>query len=326
MKITELDAYKRLEQNFKQKGFSKGFNEEMTICYSFLPDEDTEDNVPNYYAHQIKNRYLKFEDVPVSYRTREFFLNTLSDVHRDIVNYVKAHLGTEFDRQFFKDHIATDYYALEFENNDFEYMPLKYIDEEMVACAMLRAVNARYVERRNQCDDWFYSVYRRKPEVLTQDLFTLGARCFAAKRRGENRFLDITPEKYRTSEYYFALCLFNNTPVMEDIPEEILTTDFLLKLLNQSPKNIQCFTEEPLERQAFIEDLGTVKFWQAAVIMDGYEIEHISLNEERINFFLSNYGKNSPEYRLSFKDSYNDYKLNLNMKDDTVRYKLEGVN
>lgn len=66
---------------------------------------------------------------------------------------------------------------------------------------MLRSINMRYVDRRGDCEEWFYSVYRRKPQVLTQDLYILGARCFAAKRFDENKFLDITPEKFRTPEF-----------------------------------------------------------------------------------------------------------------------------
>ncbi len=111
----------------------------------------------------------------------------MSGVKKDIVEYVKSH-PEEFDRQFFKDHIETNYVSLEFKNNDFEYMPLEFIDEEMVLCAMFKSIDMRYVERRGECDDWFYSVYRRKPEVLTKELYILGARCFAEKINGENKF------------------------------------------------------------------------------------------------------------------------------------------
>lgn len=222
------------------------------------------------------------------------------------VYYVKEHIE-KFDKQFFKDHIATDYYCLEFEDNDFEYMPLEFIDEEMVACAMFKSVDMRYVDRRGDCKEWFYSVYRRKPEVLTQDLYILGARCFAAKRWGENKFLDITPEEYRTPEFYFALCLGNDTPVMEDIPENVLTTNFLVTLLNDSTENIRCFSEVALEREVPMTGRGNVKCWQAAVINDGYRISDIPLNDERVEFFLSIYDKDSSEYEYGFKDHYKRY-------------------
>ena len=150
-------------------------------------------------------------------------------------------------------------------------------------------------------------MYRRKPEVLTQELYTLGARCFARKQNGKNEFLNITPEKYRTSEFYFALCLNNDTPVMEDIPESVLTTEFLVKLLNDNVENIQCFTNEALEREAVIKEKGPMKLWQAAIMLDGYQICKIPLNDERIKFFLSLYDKNSPEYEYGFKNSYKSY-------------------
>lgn len=306
MKITELQAYKRLEEMFEQKGYSQGIRDDMPI-YGWDNVQCIPDNLtPGHYVYANNYGKIKFRDIPDEYRTREFFLHALSGVYEDIVEYVKEH-SSKFDKQFFKDHIATDYCGLEFQLNDFEYMPLEFIDEEMVACAMFRSVNMRYVDRRGDCDDWFYSVYRRKPEVLTQELYTLGARCFAAKRHGENKFLDITPEEYRTPEFYFALCLGNSTPVMEDIPESILTTNFLVALLNDSTENIQCFSEVALEREAPMAERGNVKFWQAAIINDGYRIRNIPLNDERVEFFLSIYDKDSPEYEYGFKDHYKRY-------------------
>lgn len=306
MRITELPAYKRLKEMFEQKGYSLGIEDDMPI-YSWddvcrIPANLT----PGHYVYARSHEKIKLKDIPEEYRTRGFFLHSLSGVYKDVVEYVKAH-PAEFDRQFFKDHIATNYHGLMFELNDFEYMPLEFIDEEMVACAMFRSISMRYVDRRGDCNDWFYSVYRRKPEVLTQELYTLGARCFATKAGGRNRFLDITPEKFRTPEFYFALCLKNDSPVMEDIPESVLTTEFLMALLNDSIENIQCFSEVVLEREVPMEGRGNVKFWQFAVIKDGYEIRLIPLNDERVEFFLSMYGKGSTEYEYGFKDRYKNY-------------------
>lgn len=306
MKIAELQAYKRLEEMFEQKGYSRGIKDNMPI-YSWdnfpcIPENLT----PGHYVDAYRYEKIKFRDIPEKYRTREFFLHALSGIREDIIEYIKAY-PEKFDKQFFKDHIETEYYGLEFELNDFEYMPLEFIDEEMVACAMFRSVNMRYVDRRGDCDDWFYSVHRRKPEVLTQELYILGARCFAAKRHGENKFLDITPKEYRTPEFYFALCLNNNTPVMEDIPESVLTTNFLVSLLNDNVENIQCFSESALEKEAEMTGRGVVKFWQAAVINDGYQIKNIPLNDERVKFFLSIYDKDSSEYEYGFKNHYKSY-------------------
>ena len=202
-------------------------------------------------------------------------------------------------------------------------MPLDYIDEEMISCAMMEAVRRRYVERRGDFEDWFYSVFKRKPEVLTQDFWTLGARLFAAKRNGSNKFLEITPEKYRTKEYYFAMCLENNTPVMEDFPEEILTTEFLTSLINDNVRNISSFSEEALEKSVFFKDLQTntvsvIKFWQAAILKDGYVIRQIKLNDERAVYFLAHYDKDSAEYKFAFKNLYKSY-LKQKQKDETEK-------
>lgn len=328
MKITDLPAYKRLEDMFQRKGYSLGVKDEMPIYYwkdiSRLPRFLT----PGHYVSAHQYGEIEFCNIPEKYRTREFFLHALSSSYKDIVAYVRTHLD-KFDRQFFKDHIATNYYGLQFELNDFEYMPLEYIDEEMVACAMFRSINMRYCERRGDCEAWFYSVYRRKPGVLTQELYTLGARCFAAKRNGKNEFLDITPEKYRTTEYYYALCLENHTPVMEDIPESVLTTRFLVDLLKDNPENIQCFSEAALEKEVPMAMNGknTLKFWQAAIILDGYQIRSIPLNDERVEFFLSRYDKDSSEYELSFKNHYKKYlrEKNGTPEPDQSSAKLAGL-
>ena len=171
MKITELPAYKRLEEIFDKKGYTRGIKDDMPI-YSWdnFPSAPKRELTPGHYVSASSYGKIKIGHIPEKYLTREFFLHALSGAHEDIVEYVKTH-PEKFDKQFFKDHIETDYYGLEFELNDFEYMPLEYIDEEMVACAMFRSVNMRYVDRRGDCDDWFYSVHRRKPEVLTQELY-----------------------------------------------------------------------------------------------------------------------------------------------------------
>lgn len=307
MKITELPAYIRLRKLFEQKGYTEGVKDNMPIyCMEHGWNSHLTELTTGHYVYGVEHSRIKFVDVPAKHRTREFFLHALSGAYEELVEYVKKHIA-DFDKQFFKDHIATEYYCLEFALNDFEYMPLEYIDEEMVACAMFRAINMRYAERRGDCDDWFYSVYRRKPEVLTKDLYILGARCFAERRGGANKFLEITPEEYKTEEYYLALCLNNSTPVMEDIPENILSTNFLVGLLNDNVDNIRSFSKAALEREAKMQGMGKVKFWQAAVINNGYSIRDIELNEERIDFFLNIYAKNTPQYEYGFKEHYKAY-------------------
>ena len=233
MKITDVPAYKRINENFEKGEFKEGTVSKLQI-HSYEKSRDV--TRVEYYVDAIQYGRISFDEIPKKYSTEDFFIHVLSS--KDVCNYVKAHIGEEFDREFFKDAIATNEYALKFKENCFEYMPLEYIDEEMISCAMLKAINSRYVERRGDSEDWFYSVAKRKPEVLTQDFWTLGARCFAAKRNGENKFLEITPKQYRTKEYYFAMCLENNTPVMEDFPKEIITTEFLIALIAKRQKRM----------------------------------------------------------------------------------------
>lgn len=304
--VVELQAYKRLVKAFKKKGYLRG-NEDNLEIYTWTEDACKSGNLtPGHYVDANNHGKIEFDEVPDQYRTMSFFLHALSDPSKDIIEYVKNNFN-KFDKQFFKDHMATNRYALQFELNDFAYMPINYIDEEMVFCAMLETIKNRYIDRRGDCKDWFFSVWQRKPELLTKDMYILGARCFAEKINGKNEFLEITPKEYLTEEYYMALCLGNRTPVMEDIPEEILTDNFLSYLLADCAQNIQCFSEKELEKSVAMGEKGKMKFWQIAIYIDGYQIENIPLNEERIKYFMSLYDKDSCEYDSAFRRKYNEY-------------------
>lgn len=304
MKITDLPSYKRISMKFEEGEFRFGKVSELPI---YIYQKGQKDMTPGHYVYAMNYGRIKFDDVPKKYRTRDFFLRALTGVSgkNDMLTYVKAHMGQEFDRDFFKDYIASNVWSLHFEENCFAYMPLDYIDEEMVSCAMLKGVDVRYTERRGDSEDWFYSVAKRKPEVLTQDFWTLGARLFAKTMHGKNQFLETTPLPYRTKEYYFAMCLENDTPVMTDFPEEVLTTAFLAALINDNAENIRSFSTETLERKVPVSwQSDELKFWQAAIHLKGKLIRDIPLNEERVEFFLEHYDKDSSEYRYGFKDKY----------------------
>ena len=313
--IKEMPEYRLLLIKFNMKGYTRG-------------------NSANYPRDPIACRYLDdlryarktFKDVPESLRTREFLLHALTgcQADEDVREYAKNNLEL-FDKQFFKDHMETTYYSLEFEQNDFEWMPIELIDEELVMCAMLRSIDARYVDRRGDFDDWFYSVAKRKPKVLTKELYVLGARCFAYKGGPghRNEFLEITPKRFRSKRYYLAMCIQNDTPVMEDFPKSVTSTSFLIRVINDDPKNIKSFSEELLTRKAPMGDRGRVEFWQAAVINKGETIRYIPLSEERVDFFLSLYDKDSCEYIYGFKEHY---KLWLREKNKTPEPKDTGAN
>lgn len=168
MKITDLAAFGRISRHFENGDFKQGTVSELPIYVYEEGRTRTKDLTPGHFVYAMKNSNMSFNDVPKEFLTRDFFIHALSDAGngKDIITYVKAHIGDQFDREFFKDYIATNQWSLDFEQNCFEYMPLDYIDEEMISCAMIKAVGNRYVERRGDSDDWFYSVAKRKPEVL----------------------------------------------------------------------------------------------------------------------------------------------------------------
>ncbi|MCR5572455.1 MAG: hypothetical protein K6F57_01625 [Candidatus Saccharibacteria bacterium] len=295
--IKELPAYKRLEKQFNKKGYTKGIGQWKSRSVAV--------GTAGYYIKELEHRNVGIEDVPGNL-LREVLLYSASGCYKAVYDYIEQHLD-QFDRQFWKDATSADYYNILFkDHNIFDIMPDEYLDEEMAMCAMFAAIDMRYCERRHECEGWFYTVHRRKPEILTQEMYILGARCFAEKNCGENEFLAVTPEEYRTPEYWLALCLCNDTPVMTDVPAEMLTEDFLMGIFLSDTQTIRGFTEEALERDVVFRG-ETVKMWQAAILYSGYAIRDISLNEERIAFFRSKYDKDSSEYEYAFKDHYKAY-------------------
>lgn len=88
-------------------------------------------------------------------------MQALSSTSIELVNCVKTH-STEFNKDFFKDHIEINPSALHYEFNDFEIMQLEYIDEEMVSCALFKTIDSNLCARPSFNNNWFYSIYKRK--------------------------------------------------------------------------------------------------------------------------------------------------------------------
>lgn len=155
---------------------------------------------------------------------------------------------------------------------------------------------------------------------MTADLWKLGARLYETD---ENKILDITPEEYKDVEYYKERCCTNyncgseiaswKDKIMDSIPQEILTPEFLLDLLVDSLENIAMFNEKALETKISYSDTSsgeivTETIWQFIVKLNGNLIRHIELNDERIEYFLKHYDKDSDEYNYAFKKKYKAYK------------------
>ena len=301
---TQLQAYQNIEKLFESKEYSKG------ISYPKY------DNLINICEKSLRNGECSFKDLPSRVKNNtNFFIFVLSEGpytknkykdRKDVVDYVKSNIE-KFDRDFFKNYIETDWFSLYGDSNAFEIMPIDYIDEEMVLCAMKKALSNFAYLNDKRCGEWFYTVARRKPELLTEDLYILAARCFAENIDGNNKLLSITPEEYRTEEFYWEMCIDKDTPVLQNVPSNAISDNFLFALLNRNAANIRVFTEEFLERETCMQRFGKVKFWQVALILDGLQIANIPLNEERIQFFVTMYDEKSEKYAKSFSDSLLNY-------------------
>lgn len=289
------EVYKRISKKVEDGIFKKG--KKIESAHSFREKSITDFPVS--------------ERTPENPRTREFFISKFTNP--EVFNYIKDNIE-QFDREFFKDLLESNEYATIFRENCFAIMPLEYIDEEMCSLAILNTID--YGDYA-----WFYSTYERKPEALTADLWKLGARLYETD---ENKILDITPEEYKDVEYYKERCCTNyrsfgseiasrKDKIMDSVPQEILTPEFLVDLLVVSLKNIAMFNEKALETKISYSDTSsgeivTETIWQFVVKLNGDLIQHIELNDERIEYFLKHYDKDSDEYNYAFKKKYKAYK------------------
>lgn len=319
-------VFRRILDKFEDGTFTMG-NEcplrkyyfENRDIYSFRWEERT----PEVCASLMDYSKCRLADVPEASRTREFYMETFSN--KDVNNYIKNHIS-EFDRQFFKDLIVTNKYSTHFDTNCFNVMPLEYIDDEMVSLAILHTQDWA-------SDEWLFSVVKRKKEAISADVWKLAARLYARMSGGVNRIMDATPLEYRDDEYYKETmrCNFNcgmsldtnKGNIMDSIPQEVITSKFLVSLLNEDLKTVARFNEAALEMEVPFNDNGEIKtdkVWKVVVKLDGQLIEYIPLNDERVEYFLSLYAKDTPEYKWGFKRVYKDW-----LKKKNAPQELENV-
>lgn len=312
------EVYERIQKKIEDGIFIKGNDCRLTKYYferKTIRDFQLNERTPEVCTSLMGYGKCRLSDVPESSRTREFFIASFTN--DEVNDYIKNHI-TDFDRQFFKDLIESNEYATHFDRNCFSIMPLEYIDEEMCSLAIIDSLDWSN-------DSWFYSVYERKPEALTEDLWKLGARLYARLSGSENKFLNITPKEYKDEEYYREMCSCNfncgmeldtnKGKIMDSIPQEIITPEFLVDLLSISMDNVARFNERALETELIYTREGSIvteKVWQFVVRLKGDVIKNIDLNDERNEYFLSHYDKDSSEYIWAFKDKYKKYKKQKN--------------
>ena len=319
-KINDLlkdDVYNRLLAKFEENGpFSFGKEYDTTIYWYEGNDIPMDYMAFGRYIYAIRYQKKKLYEVPRSFRTEEFYINTFYYTY----DYIKDNIY-EFNRNFFKDLIMNNEGCLEFKKNCFSIMPLKYIDEEMVSLAILCGNDWADQE-------WLLTVLERKPEVITEDVWKPAARLYG--RRTFEKIISITPNEYKDEEWYLELfkCTYHlgvrldgrdtyhgcddRTVLMDYVDQEVLTKEFLTKLLLDDIRNIARFNEYALETKIVtgLDVMGNPiekKIWQVALEADGKTIEYIDLNEERIKYFKSLYDRDSIEY-ITFKYKYRDYK------------------
>lgn len=301
-------VFDRINKKFELGEYKKGNDYSFNIfCGGTIDDYNLEERTPDVCSSLMSYGRCSIEDVPKESITKEFLMNSFTN--KGVINYISEHLD-EFDKQFWLDIIETNKYCTHFENNVFEVMPKEFIDEEMCSLAMIKTMDW-------SASDWFMSAFRRNPKALSSDIWKLASRVYTCKAKF---FMENTPLEFRDEEFYleFLSCSFNcgislnnhKSESMNLIPKEMINVEFLLKLLiyddskwRDKFSNLGAFNEEALELK--VEYNGdSIPIWKYILSIDPNAIEHIPLNQERVDFFLSKNDKDSFAYTC--------YKLNKN--------------
>lgn len=308
-------VYNRIKSKFDEGIFTNG-NKLKLVCYGdnrmSLQNIPIKDRTPGLCALLLSYNKGRLSDVPVSSRTKEFFIKTFTN--KDVNEYIRTHLN-EFDRDFFKDLIATNSYSTMFDDNCFNVMPLEYIDEEMCSIAAFNSSDWSNVR-------WFHTVYKRKREAITKDIFMLAARLYPTLSESDHLILNMCPEEYKDDEFYFEVLTGRNlnrltvdenkNTFMDYVPEKYFNGEFLMNVVNTSPSSLLKFNERALNVKVKYDFNGSTleeELWKYCIRKNGELVEFLPLNDEVINFFLINYSKDSSEYKWSFKNRYKEYKL-----------------
>ena len=252
--------------------------------------------------HLVKQNRLLFSQVPVCARTNRFYINMFS--YPKTQERIKQNIEN-FDKKFFKDLIATNPEAVNSNNNCFEIMPLAMIDEEICTLAFMKA---RYFTD----SAWFYTVCRRKPEVLTENMWRLAARLYGSKD-----FVTITPDEYKDRDYYLELCKCTfqldekvgmvKREIIDCVPLIVRNADFLIELLSDDFKIIKVFNDRNLNTVVSTNAFGKEeRLWQFIIRLVPQAIGEIPLNDEIVNFYKNHFKKNTLEYDL-FLNNYRSF-------------------
>ena len=299
-------VHKKVEANIFSEGSKIGLEGKYIAPNMSLEDISPNDRTPEMYVSLINHNRCHLEDVPDELLSNSFLISTFQGEVRD---YIKNH-PAKFDRQFYKNLITFNYYATTGEDNCFRIMPVEYIDEEMCTLAILNSLD-------HMKSDWFYAVQERKPEALTEDLWKLGARFYAEEKDGENKFLKMTPEQYKDEEYYLEMCssICSLYPIkgkiMDTIPKEVITPQFLMKLLSDTLENITTFNEAALETEIAYHENGNEvheRIWQFAIRKWYATVERMKLTPERIAYFKQYYSNDTDQYNGSFRSRYRKFR------------------
>lgn len=287
--ILDDEVCRRILEKFSDNGpftWGKKYDTPIYACgkKETIPMDD---KALGKYIYKINN-YGGFSiyDVPESLISEEFFINTFVSSYK----YIENNIG-EFDRNFFKSLIMSDEYSLSLYNNCFEIMPLEYIDEEMVSLAILFGTS-------RDCFEWLFTVCRRKPQVISEDVWKLAAKLYGGIIALD--LLEIVPKQYKDKEWYLELLecleydkdnLEKGKVLMDYVPKEYITSDFLLKIIDDTPMNVEKFNEYALEIETEpeieLDEDGTIvkkepiKIWQYLLNIDLNLITKMNPNNER---------------------------------------------
>lgn len=217
------------------------------------------------------------------------------------------------DYEFFKSLIVNNKEATRSNAyNAFVYMPKDFITNEMVTVALFNAKNfdqGAYIK----------TIVERDPDSINELMFRLAGRLYITF--GDTSILDVVPEEYKDRDFYEGICKSGFKDGIESnevkmyamniVPQDMIDTKFVTDLIKDDPANIASFNEKGFATKiSYFDEREVVVFdevWKYIMLHHAELTKYIPLNEERVNYFIEHYDKDSPEYINGFKEVYQDY-------------------
>lgn len=333
----------------KKCEFSVYYYEGKTIY-----DVPVEERTPGVCTGFMKYGKCQLSDVPESSRTRDFYIanfsndevteyikNHLEDFNREFFKdlIVTNGYATHFNNNCFEvmplEYIDEEMCSLAIINstnwNEDDWFYSAYKRKPEALSTDLWKLGARLYSRVSGGVNKFLNI---TPEEYKDEEY-YKEMCNSQFDEGE--IMDTIPQEIITPKFLIDLLQMNlsniarfNEKALETKINPYVDYEILVDIMTNNIKDYDWI--HLLEKKGFdiekdrdqmkgklcevvFDILSSENIWQFVVRVKGDLIRNIPLNDERVEFFLKHYDKDSSEYKWGFKDKYKSYKKSKTNKE-----------